>query len=228
MQSDTLMNLITGILEDSMKLLKKVEKNIDLQNNSLKSLVEKFNSINDNLDRSFEELINVRLKNIFETLYNRLDLIDYDKLIEYDEEIDAINKILQRNFQLQTISLMKELVELNMKWPKAGDTQFPRRISSRTSISMGPIQKPISPIQVQSKSASAELEGDWSESELEGGEIFERIIVGWKRRDFEKAQGTKEIFMRAWKKLSSYDRAQIKNGAWSQALINKIKMLGRK
>ncbi|MHA1250876.1 MAG: hypothetical protein ACTSRP_12865, partial [Candidatus Helarchaeota archaeon] len=134
----------------------------------------------------------------------------------------------QRNFQLQTISLMKELVELNMKWPKAEDTQFPRRISSRTSISMGPIQKPISPIQVQSKSASAELEGDWSESELEGGEIFERIIVGWKRRDFEKAQGTKEIFMRAWKKLSSYDRAQIKNGAWSQALINKIKMLGRK
>ncbi|MHA1315729.1 MAG: hypothetical protein ACTSRB_17625, partial [Candidatus Helarchaeota archaeon] len=67
------------------------------------------------------------------------------------------------------------------------------------------------------------------ESELEGFKVFDTVIAisKWKMRDFEAQKGTREEFAIAWRKLSGPARKEIRNGAWSKAIITKIKMLGR-
>ncbi|MHA1750768.1 MAG: hypothetical protein ACTSYZ_00200 [Candidatus Helarchaeota archaeon] len=224
MQSSTLINLITGILEDSMKLLKKIEKNIDYQGKLLNSLSEKFDVIGDKIEQSFNNLNNVQLGTFLSDISSRFDLIDVNKLKEIDDEINDISNILQKNFQIQMISILREYVDLNLSFPTRSELTQRSSFFRKSNIISTPSHHSFSK---KSQSVDTKIEGDWSESELEGGEIFEKIIIGWKRRDFEKAQGTKEIFMKAWKKLSSYDKAQIKNGAWSKKLIDKIKLLGR-
>ncbi|MHA1405365.1 MAG: hypothetical protein ACTSSI_16500 [Candidatus Helarchaeota archaeon] len=70
---------------------------------------------------------------------------------------------------------------------------------------------------------------EWTESELEGFKVFDTVIAisKWKMRDFEAQKGTREEFAIAWRKLSGPARKEIRNGAWSKAIITKIKMLGR-
>ena len=103
--------------------------------------------------------------------------------------------------------------------------------SRRPSIPRAPAYTATVP---QTKAAVTEeavadvADGDWMESELEGAQIFDSIITGWKRRDWEtQAKGTKEMFMRAWKKLSNTDRQKIRNRTWSKKVINKMKLLSR-
>ena len=228
MQSKSLINLITGILEDSMKLLIKVEKNIEDQNRSLRTLSNNFDNINNNISNQFENLNNNHLEPIFDNISSHFDIIDTDNIKKFNAEIDEISKNLQNNFQFQSISLLNRVIILNMIQPQPRSTsiqtRIPSQISSRRLSATKTKSTTIKPIIEEDSPVS---DGDWSESQLEGADIFENTITGWKRRDFDKAQGTKEIFMRAWKKLSSYDQAQIRNGAWSGKLINKIKMMGR-
>ncbi|MHA1270148.1 MAG: hypothetical protein ACTSPY_10210 [Candidatus Helarchaeota archaeon] len=227
MQSNTLMNLITGILEDSMKLLKKIEKNIDTQNRSLKQLSDKLKIIKDKVDKNFNDLLENHFRPVFNKIIMRLELIDKDSIKEIDQEIENISNTLQNNFQIQTISLLNKMINLQLTRPRVSTERITSKLQIKSPMRVVSLGR-ASTVETSSVEEQEEIpEGDWTESELEGAEIFEKIITGWKRRDFEKSQGTKEIFMKAWKKLSSYDRAQIKTGAWSQNLINKIKMLGR-
>ena len=226
MSNKILINLTTGILEDSMKLLQKIEKTIEMQNKSFNSLSDTFDRLEKKIETNFNEIQDNKIDVIFDKISSRLDLINTEKVKDLNIELNEITKNIQNNFQFKSISLLNKVINLNLNRPKPSKPQTPSFVSGFKR------RTPISRAGSHHRSSKSELEveapqGDWTSLELEGAEIFEKVITGWKRRDLEKADGNKEMFMRAWKKLSNYDRSSIKNGAWSKKLINKIKMLGR-
>jgi len=229
MHENALINLITGILENSMKFLMKIEKNLENKNRLLKSLYNKIENFQTKISNDIDNFIKTGLEKTYNNILYQFELINIKKLQEINKELDQIFNKLSLNFQMKNIELLNKNIELSLYQPKPSIEK--KEDLTRKNYKPAPKQRPISypPTSIpKTQSIESEIpEGDWTESELEGAKIFDTIIVGWKRRDFEKAQGTKEIFMRAWKKLSNYDRAQIKNGAWSKKLIDKIKLLGR-
>lgn len=228
MSNKILINLTTGILEDSMKLLQKIEKTIEMQNKSFNSLSDTLDKFEKKIETNFNDIQDNKIDVIFDKISSRLDLINTEKVKDLNIELNEITKNIQNNFQFKSISLLNKVINLNLNRPKLSKPPTPSFVSGfqRRTI----IRRAGSPLRSSKSESELEVEapqGDWTSLELEGAEIFEKVITGWKRRDLEKADGNKEMFMRAWKKLSNYDRSAIKNGAWSKKLINKIKMLGR-
>jgi hypothetical protein len=211
-----------------MKLLQKIEKTIEMQNKSFNSLSETFDRLEKKIETNFNEIQDKKIDVIFDKISSRLDLINTEKVKDLNVELNEISKNIQNNFQFKSVSLLNRVINLNLNRPKPSKPRTPSFTSGFQNKT--PISRSVSHLRSKKSESDLEVEapqGDWTSLELEGAEIFEKVITGWKRRDLEKADGNKEMFMRAWKKLSSYDRSAIKNGAWSKKLINKIKMLGR-
>ncbi|MFX1449626.1 MAG: hypothetical protein ACFFCM_02215, partial [Promethearchaeota archaeon] len=178
-----------------------------------------------------------RIKPKVEKLSNAQKMIaDIVNQLQTDVKIFSIKDLYKKIESLENIDFT-ELINAHsaISQPDISQVTESPGPSTEKMIKKGPVSKlqapiPAPPLKSGVTVAPAEeetIEGDWRESELEGAKIFDELITGWKLRDWEKVGGTKEMFMYAWPKLSSYDRQKIKSGTWSKPIINKVKMLGR-
>jgi hypothetical protein len=221
--------VVNDILEAQTVILQRIETGYTDHLAVYNELLTKIDLLDKKIEGGFTVMENNRLASLDHTISNKLKMLEYSYLKELKTKLNSVHmKLFQ---QIQT-----RMLQLLMKRPERPKKALePERVSIKH-----PSYRPYASIaptavvpQAQSYDAAAiaeaaeELEGDWMESELEGATIFDSIITGWKRRDWEKIKGTKEMFMRGWKKLSASDKQKIKNGAWSKPIMNKIKMLGR-
>lgn len=228
-----LVRVISEIVGGQVGVLQRVERAIAEQIKAYAAIVEKLDLVDKKTQGGFTVLENTRLASIDKNVMERLANIDYRYLMKLKHDLDVLNQRLQQQVNAQLLEL---LIKQARRPVKSAGTILGRGRSSNSVIEAGapyvrdPILSPVGP-QPQIPSIPAEEvkvpEGDWMESEMEGAQIFDSIIVGWKRRDWEDAKGTREIFMRAWRKLSSSDKQKIRNGAWSKPIITKMKLLGR-
>ncbi len=226
---------VVKVVNDILQGQKEVLQRIANGYRDLTQLYQELNSkialLDKKIEGGFTVLENTRLASLDKNVSERLKNLDYTYLKELKREIDVIHAKLQQQLQARLFQLLiKEFQKPKLK-PSVGApiSKQPRitKQSYRPYAPAAPISVPSAVQSPQTAEVIEEIEGDWTESELEGAKIFDTIIVGWKRRDWEKVKGTKEMFMRAWKKLSNVDRQKIKNGAWSKPIMNKLKLLGR-
>ncbi|NHI91556.1 MAG: hypothetical protein EAX96_03565 [Candidatus Lokiarchaeota archaeon] len=242
---------IRGILEKAIGSLKNVEKFLNQRseeaqiiNNNLDNFE---NIINENIETINTEIvpkIQRNFDNKFEEITGKTKKLSYvlntfkDVVVNLQEESKQvsefdINKLLYEVVELEEIDFSQPIrvtpIETSTGGSAtvAGGGSITEQISAMGKTSQVSSEKvsSLSPADIQ----SAEIidPNKWTDSEIEGFQVFDEIITGWKLRDFEALKGTREIFAIAWRKLSSHDRKKIRNGAWSEPIIKKITLLGR-
>lgn len=224
-----IVKVVSEILGDQTMVLQRVERAFQEQTKAYKSLSIQLNEMDKKIDGGFNVLENNRIASLDKNISQKISSMEYSTLKQLKYQLDSICSKLQQQIQMQLLQLMikqtREWKEkLSIPTPSVAPT-FPVS-APRTAVKPSPpVPKVAEP--VKAEASIPVQEGDWTDSELEGAEIFDSIIVGWKRKDWETAKGTKEEFMRAWKKLSHTDKQKVRQGAWSKPIIDKMKMLGR-
>lgn len=223
-----IVKVVKDILKAQTVILQRIENGYQEQLRVYLELSNKMDLLEKKIEGGFTVLETNRIASLDKNITEKLKNLDYDYLKELKMKLDSVHTKLLQQIQVQMFQL---LIKESQKMPKKASVKKPsleglgppthsyRPYTIRTSSQSAPISQP--------QQASETLEEGWSESELEGAQIFDTIITGWKLRDWEEIKGTKEIFMRAWKKSSKSDRQKIKNGAWSKKIMKKLKLLGR-
>ncbi|MFX1295397.1 MAG: hypothetical protein ACFFD2_11185 [Promethearchaeota archaeon] len=219
---------VNDILEAQSVILQRIETSYQENLQTFNEFLNRVNLLDKKVEGGFSVLETNRLTSLDKKVSDKLRNLEYNYLIELKQKLDAVHTKLFQQIQARMFQLLvkKSLKAPRMSFSKAAPSEktakaapfrgpYAQRAHAATASTPQPVQLAETPT------------GDWSESELEGAEIYDAIITTWKRRDWEKVQGTKEIFMRGWKKLSKTDKQKIKNGAWSKQIMNKIKLLGR-
>ena len=231
-----------NIMEEGVNYLKNIEDLIDKRIKKLKIVRKSLDQIDNMIEDQFSSIIQGGFSKVNSELSKKLEMIKpkFEKLGITQTLINDIVNQLKSDVPIYSVKdllfKVKKLEEIDFTQPI-----IHQKIGVPTSSTQKTVQKDIplssrigssSTSKIETKIAeppSEELapEGDWSDSELEGSKIFNDLIVGWKLKDFEKIGGTKELFMIAWRKLSSYDKQKIRSGTWSKNIMNKVKFLGR-
>ncbi len=230
-----LVQVISDILGGQTNVLQRVERGLTEQYKTYAQVVSKVSLLDKKIQGGFTVLEGNRLASLDKNVSEKLSSLDYSYLVKLKQDLDKVHSKLQRQLNLQLLKLfIKQSKEPRKRARGVAPAKSQPSValpSRRPSVARAPaytatVPQPQQPV---SQEAAADVEGDdWSESELEGAQIFDNIITGWKRRDWEsQAKGTKEMFMRAWKKLSNTDRQKIRNGTWSKKVIKKMKLLSR-
>jgi hypothetical protein len=228
-----LVQVISEIVGGQTAVLQRVERALVEQYKAFAAIVERLNLVDKKVQGGFTVLENNRLVSIDQKVSEGLKKIDYSLLIKAKDDLDRLVSKMQKQVDAQLL----QFVINQAKKPKKAPNVSAKRVraitrgTGKSPIPRAPAYTAVVPQATTpiTEEAVADVQGDdWTESELEGAQIFDSIITGWKRRDWEsQAKGTKEMFMRAWKKLSNTDRQRIRNGAWSKKIINKMKLLSR-
>ncbi|NVM28546.1 MAG: hypothetical protein HWN65_06860 [Candidatus Helarchaeota archaeon] len=225
-----IVRVISDITAAQTQVLQRVERGLVDQGKAFKELTNLINLLDKKLSGGFTVLENNRLasmdKNVSESLRN----LDYTYLKKLKNDLDTLHHRLQQQVNAQLLQLLIK---------KSKQVAIPPRVAAKRVSEAPPFRRrtpaPIHAIataipsapaaSAQAESEAEVIEGDWEDIELEGGRIFDTIITGWKRRDWEKEpKGTKAMFMRAWMKLSSKEKQEVKMGAWSKVIIKKMKL----
>lgn len=244
---------IKGILEQAVGSLKNVESYLNKTTEETKVItnkLEKFEemiqanqkTINDGIVPEIEKNFNEKFKNITEkteklsfVLNNFADI--FGNLQNEAKQVSQfdINRLLQEVVELEEIDfsqpirispvVQKQDVKSSGKTITAGGGSITDQIAAMAKGGSSQKQSSLSPEDIQSTEILDP--NKWTDSEIEGFQLFDETITGWKLRDFEKLKGTREMFAIAWRKLSSHDKKRIRNGAWSDPIIKKITLLGR-
>lgn len=223
--------VVNDILQAQKAILERIEVGYREQLEVYNELKSRIDLLDKKIEGGFTVLETTRIDSLDKTVSAKLKNIQYSYIRELKQKIDAINIKLQQQVQAKMLQLMIK-----------GSMKPIQKSSERGLVAERPVRRVPSyrptPLGVPAPAAPASLsaqeielpeseDGDWMESEIEGAQIYDTIITGWKRRDWEGIEGDKETFMRGWRKLSNSDRQKIKNGAWSKPIMNKIKLLGR-
>jgi len=238
---------IKGILQKTIASLKNLEGHLNVRTDEIKNF-------NKNVEL-FEKKLNNEIKNISDSLPKTEKTVatKISDIAQKTEKLTSLLKGYKDAFQSlsdeagPTISY--DINELLYDVIRLEEIDFSQPIvvsraaaptSTVTVATSGGIAAKAAKIQSQlagtsqASSSSSDGGGDtivdpnkWTDSEIEGFGVFDELITGWKLRDFEKLDGTREIFAIAWRKLSSHDRKRIRNGAWSEPIIKKLTLLGR-
>jgi hypothetical protein len=224
-----IVKVVSDILGDQTMVLQRVERAFQEQTKAYKALFGQLDGMDKKLDGGFNVLENNRIASLDKNITQKISSMEYDCLKQLKYQLDSICSKLQQQIHMQLLQLMiKQARERQEKPPVPAPSVTPTvpisapRTAAKPSLPVSKVAEPV-----KAEASTPVQQGDWTESELEGKEIFDTIIVGWKRKDWEAAKGTREEFMRAWKKLSQTDKQKIRQGAWSKPIIDKMKMLGR-
>jgi len=234
-----IVKVVSDIIGDQTAVLQRVERGLQEQNKAYKALVKQLEVMDKKVEGGFGVLENNRIASLDKNITQRISLMEYGYLKLLKNKLDSVYSKLQQQIHARLLHLMiklsqEKLVKPQVVAPSSGPAEaIPAQLPPKKPIPSAPLSKSRSPEISAPETAKAETptvapkEGGWTESELEGAEVFDSIIIGWKRKDWDSAKGTKEEFMRAWKKLSHTDKQKIRQGAWSKPIIDKMKMLGR-
>jgi hypothetical protein len=220
---------VSEILGDQTMVLQRVERAFQEQTKAYKALNKQLSEMEKKIDGGFSVLENNRIASLDKIISQKISSMEYSNLTQLKYQLDSICSKLQQQIQMQLLQFMiMQAQERQVKHPIPAPSGAPTTPISASRVAIKPsplVPKSAEPMKVEA--SPPVQEGDWTDSELEGAEIFDTIIVGWKRKDWDTAKGTKEEFMRAWKKLSHTDKQKVRQGAWSKPIIDKMKMLGR-
>ncbi|MDD1779460.1 MAG: hypothetical protein LUQ65_14960 [Candidatus Helarchaeota archaeon] len=224
-----IVKVVSEILGDQTMVLQRVERAFQEQTKAYKALSQQLDQMDQKVDGGFNVMENNRIASLDKIISQRISAMQYDNLKQMKYQLDSICIKLQQQIQMQLLQFMIKQARVQQEKPPVPApvvTPTSPISASRTAAKPSPpVPKGAEP--VKAEAPTPVQQGEWTDSELEGAEIFDTIIVGWKRKDWETAKGTKEEFMRAWKKLSHTDKQKVRQGAWSKPIIDKMKMLGR-
>ena len=238
---------IRGILEQTIVSLKNVEGFLNIRADHVKQTKEKLELCEsiieekiDVINRAILPKIDKNFSDKVEILANKLKKLTI-LLNIYRETFDALKKessslvvgdidqLLHDVIRIEEIDFSEPIqvapvFQSTLPSVKAGSIQD--EIKARTGGAKSKQEsKALRPGAILSKAVVDPTK--WTESEIEGFQVFDELIHGWKLRDYEKLNGTREGFAIAWRKLSDHDRKKIRSGTWSEPIIKKIKHLGR-
>ncbi len=235
-----IVQVVNEILGGQTKVLQRIEEGYGELNHVYSELLNKLTLLEKKVDGGFTVLETNGIAPLHLTISDKLQKLEYNYLKKLKTRIDSIHTKLQQQMQMQIFQLLikksqeQEVKPLEKLESKVKSVEKEKVTSPKTPLKVTASQRPSVPTTPstvpppsQPPLTSELAEDDLSESELEGAQLYDTLIVGWKRRDWEALKGTKEIFSRGWKKLSMTDRQKIKNGAWSKPLMEKLKLLGR-
>jgi len=244
---------IKGILEQAVGSLKNVESYLNKTSEETKLInnkIEKFEEIMQGNQETINNGIIPEIQKIFNEKFQKISekteklsfvlntftdiLADLRNESKQVSQFD-INRLLQEVVELEEVDfsqpirispvVQQQAVSSGAKTISAGGVSITDQISAMAKGSSSQKASSLSPGDIQSSEIIDP--NKWTDSEIEGFQVFDETITGWKLRDFEKFNGTREMFAIAWRKLSGHDQKRIRNGAWSEPIIKKITLLGR-
>ncbi|NVM54024.1 MAG: hypothetical protein HWN66_10020 [Candidatus Helarchaeota archaeon] len=231
-----IVTVLSDIVGGQTQVLLRIERGLVEQNRAYKDLLNKINLFDKKVHGGFTVLEDNRLATLEKNVTEGLTNLDYSYLKKLKQELDSVHAKLQQQVNVQLLQLLIKKSQRAAVIPRGrapsvvrpSGIRPSRRKPTTPTYAMASAISELKPAAAPQQETAEAPDGEWSESELEGGQIFDTLITGWKRRDWEKiVQGTKEMFMRAWKKLSKTDKQKIRNGAWSKPIIKKLKMMSR-
>jgi len=224
-----IVQVVSDILGGQTSILQRIDESYRKQNKLWHEMLNKIELLDQKIQGGFTVLETNRIASLDKTVTQKIANLEYSYLIQLKKQLDSIHTKLQQQVHAKFLQLL-------MKWdqsvvlkpaeaaPVISPTYKAPSVIKSAIIAPTAVATPTAP-----PPTVDDIKGDMMDSEVEGAEVYETIITSWKRRDWEKFKdgGTKEEFVRAWRKLSTTDRQKIKNGAWSEPIMNKMKMLGR-
>jgi hypothetical protein len=225
-----IVQVVSEILGGQTSILQRIEQGYEKQNQLWHEMINKLELLDKKIQGGFTVLETNRITSLDKNVTQKISTLEYGYLKQLKQQLDSLHTKLQQQVHAQFFQLLIKKGQSLPATPEvaapviAPPLRVPSRIKPAAVISPTPTTTPAAPLPVVE-----DIKGDIMDSEVEGAEVYETIITSWKRRDWEKFKdgGTKEEFVRAWRKLSNTDRQKIKNGAWSEPIMNKMKMLGR-
>ena len=225
------------ILQKGVVYLKNVEAMIDERIEKLKVAEETIDRIDYQLKKELSNVTKEGLSKIISFITQYFDDVkpNVEKLGQAQTMIADVVRQLRTDIKLFGVKDLKKQVEelekVDFSQPFVPEVVKAPVSSPKTELKRPILAAPIptikSPVQEMPDMPETEDEEDWRESEIKGAKIYDTIITGWKRKDWEALKGNREMFIWGWGKLSSFDRKRIENGTWSKKIMNKLKLLGR-
>ncbi len=237
---------IKGILQKTIASLKNLESHLNVRTDEIKNFNDNIDKFETKIDDDFKKITDL-LPNMDDNVSQRIAKIaqktekltnllkgykdafqslsnESQPLFDYD-----INELLYDVVNLEEIDFSQPIVVSRAVAPSSATVG--NNVSPSVAAKAAKIQSELKGTSVTSASSGSSNEivdpNKWTDSEIEGFGVFDELITGWKLRDFEKLEGSREMFAIAWRKLSEHDRKRIRNGAWSEPIIKKIALLGR-
>jgi len=226
-----IVKVVSDIVGDQTMVLQRVERAIQEQNKAYKALLNQLGVMDKKIEDGFNVLETNRIASFDKNVTQKIFSMDYDYLKQLKDQLNSVCNRLQQQIHTKLLHLV--IKQSQGQWISqqviAPISRPMHAISAAPSPSKPSLSMKSGSVIVKEETPTVITKEDgWTESELEGAEVFDTIIIGWKQKDWNSAKGTREEFMRAWKKLSSTDKQKIRQGAWSKQIIDKMKMLGRK
>ena len=115
-EDSSMVKILTGILEDSVQVLKRIEKQIMEQNKIINNLINKVNTIETKFDASFDNLTNSSIPSFEDTISKKMENLETTTMDELNDLLNKLVNKLKKNLQLVAIQdLIENIDDLSLQ-----------------------------------------------------------------------------------------------------------------
>ncbi|MHA1144103.1 MAG: hypothetical protein ACTSRW_05140 [Candidatus Helarchaeota archaeon] len=134
-QGDTvLINMLTGLLEDAVKALQRIERKVEDQTITFKNILQKIDTLEKKFDSEFAILSQRSIPEMQQVLTEEIESLGLQDLNEIEIAIDHILNKLQKSIQILTIQgLVRRIENLSMPVAPRVVEKVVERVASSTS-----------------------------------------------------------------------------------------------
>jgi DNA-binding protein H-NS len=115
-EDSSMVKILTGILEDSVQVLKRIEKQIMEQNKIINNLINRVNTIETKFDNSFDNLTNSSIPSFEESISKKMETLETTTMDELNDLLNKLVNKLKKNLQLVAIQdLIENIDDLSLQ-----------------------------------------------------------------------------------------------------------------
>ncbi|MHA1232190.1 MAG: hypothetical protein ACTSPQ_16265 [Candidatus Helarchaeota archaeon] len=107
-EESSIVKILTGILEDSVDALKRIEKHINEQNRIIKELVMKVDALENKFKMNLDKITNTSLPAFEKAITNKMESLGSSTLEELNTLLSNLIDKIKKNLQIMTI---QEVIE---------------------------------------------------------------------------------------------------------------------
>ncbi|MHA1271244.1 MAG: hypothetical protein ACTSPY_15740 [Candidatus Helarchaeota archaeon] len=115
-EESSMVKILTGILEDSVEALRRIEKHILDQNRLINDLMKRINIIENKFETGFNTITNSSLPNFEKNISEKMKSLETSTLDELGDLLNSLVNKLKKNLQILTIQdIVQNIDELTLK-----------------------------------------------------------------------------------------------------------------
>lgn len=115
-KESSMVKILTGILEDSVQALRRIEKQVVQQNKIINNLISRVNNIENKFDSNIDNLVKTSLPSFEASISQKMETLETTTFDELNELLKNLVYKLKQNLQLITIQeVVENIDELSAK-----------------------------------------------------------------------------------------------------------------